>query len=137
VPDIVVDSLPDDRGYDNLRRQHKPGGIIADVDPERLRRVREYERAMIEGEGELKALSNETGGHIWLPESFEEMIANGAATARQIDSGCVVSYRPKLPLSSTAAGELRRIEVVSRRVGLDVVSRRHCLINPVRPPEIF
>jgi hypothetical protein len=46
-----------------LRRQHKPGAIIADVDPERLRPVREYERLMTEGEGELKALSNETDGH--------------------------------------------------------------------------
>lgn len=125
VPDEVVSTLPSDRGYDQLRRLHKPGGMIADIDPERQLRVREYQRAMTESEAQLTSLSNESGGHMWLPESFDEMIADGAATARLIDSEYVLTYKPKLPVTDAPEGEVRRLEVVSRRNGLTVVSRRH------------
>jgi len=125
VPDDAVNSLPDDPGFDQLRRLHKPGGKTADVDPERQRRVREYEQAMDGSEWRLKSLSNETGGHIWLPESFDEMIANGAAAARLIDSEYVVTYKPKRTVISAPEGEVSHVEVVSRRVGLSVISRRH------------
>lgn len=131
VPDDAVNSLPAD--YEPLRRLHQPGGITADVDPERLRRVREYERAMVKSEWQLKALATESGGQIWLPESFDEMIANGAAIAHLIDAEYVVSYKPKLPLTSASKGEVRRIEVVSRRIGLTVVSRRHYIFFAKRP----
>ena len=125
VPDDVVDTLPADRGYDQLRRLHEPGGKTADIDPERQRRAREYQRAMTESEAQLTSLSNESGGHMWLPESFAEMIADGAATARLIDSEYVLTYKPKLPLANAPEGEVRRLEVVSRRNGLTVVSRRN------------
>lgn len=130
VPDDVVNSLPDDPGFDQLRRLHQPGGITADVDPERQRRVREYERAMNESEWQLRSLSNETGGHIWLPESFDEMIANGADTAHLIDSEYVVTYKPKRAVASATQSETRRIEVISRRVGLNVVARRRYIVLP-------
>jgi len=99
--------------------------MIADIDPERQLRVREYQRAMTESEAQLTSLSNESGGHMWLPESFDEMIADGTATARLIDSEYVLTYKPKLPVANAPAGEVRRLEVVSRRNGLTVVSRRH------------
>lgn len=133
VPDDAVNSLPDDPAFDQLRRLHQPGGVTADMDPERLRRVREYERAMSESEWQLRSLSSESGGHIWLPVSFDEMIVNGAATAHLIDSEYVVTYKPKLPLASASEGAVRRIDVVSRRVGLTVVSRRHYIVFAKRP----
>ena len=92
---------------------------------ERQRRVREYQRAMTESEAQLRLLSDESGGHMWLPESFDEMIADGAATARLIDSEYVLTYKPKLPVANAPAGEVRRLEVMSRRIGLTVISRRH------------
>jgi VWFA-related protein len=125
VPDEVVNTLPRDTGYEHLRRLHKPGGMTADIDPERQRRVREYQRAMTESEAQLRLLSDESGGHMWLPESFDEMIADGAATARLIDSEYVLTYKPKLPVANAPAGEVRRLEVMSRRIGLTVISRRH------------
>ena len=133
VPDDVVNTLPADTGYEHLRRLHKPGGKTADIDPERQRRVREYERAMKESEAQLTFLSNESGGHISLAESFDEMIADGAATARLIDSEYVLTYKPNLPVANAPEGEVRRLEVVSRRSGLTVVSRRHYLAVTKRP----
>jgi len=136
VPDEVVNTLPADTGYDQLRRLHEPGGMIADIDPERQLRVREYQRAMTESEAQLTSLSNESGGHMWLPESFDEMIADGTATARLIDSEYVLTYKPKLPVANAPEGEVRRLEVVSRRSGLTVVSRRHYLAVSKRPNSL-
>jgi VWFA-related protein len=128
VPDEVVNTLPDDPGYEQLRRLHKPGGITVDLDPDRRRQIREYEAAMRDSEWQLVSLTQETGGHLWLPESFDEMIADGAETAHVIDSEYIVTYKPKRPLASSRAGEIRRISVVSRRVGLNVVARRYYVV---------
>jgi len=136
VPDEVVNTLPADTGYEHLRRLHKSGGKTADIDPARQRHVREYERAMKESEAQLTFLSNESGGHISLAESFEEMIADGAATARLIDSEYVLTYKPKVPVANAPEGEVRRLEVVSRRSGLTVVSRRHYLAVSKRPNSL-
>jgi len=125
TPDEVVATLPPDHGYDNLRRLHRPGGMTADIDPVRLRRVREYERKMREGEEQLTSLCDENGGHAWMPESFEELSGDGAKAARLIDAEYVVTYKPARAVISAPEGEVRRVEVRSRRVGLTVVSRRH------------
>ena len=133
TPDEVVDSLPDDPVFDQLRRLHKPGGITADVDPERQQNVREYERAMKQSNPLLLSLTNDTGGRMWLPESLVEIIANGADAARLIDSQYILTYKPKQAVASAVEGEVRRIDVVSRRVGLIVVSRRHYLVQATHP----
>ena len=133
TPDDVVNSLPDDPGFDQLRDLHKPGGIIADADIDRQRNVKEYERAMKQSQSHLYSLTNETGGHMWLPESVTEIMANGADAARLIDSQYIVAYRPKQAVESATEGELRRIDVVSRRVGLHVFSRRHYFVPANRP----
>jgi len=117
--------LPKDPGYEHLRRLHKPGGKTVDLDAERVRRIREYDEAMTGAEWQLKFLTNETGGHFWLPESLNEMIADGTGAARLIDAEYVVTYKPKLAVISAPEGEVRHVEVVSRRVGLTVVSRRN------------
>jgi VWFA-related protein len=125
TPDDVVNSLPKDPGYEHLRRLHKPGGKTVDLDPERGRRIREYDEAMTGAEWQLKFLTNETGGHFWLPESRNEMIADGTGAARLIDAEYVVTYKPKLAVISAPEGEVRHVQVASRRVGLIVVSRRN------------
>lgn len=125
TPDEVVATLPHEHGYDQLRRLHQPGGMIADIDPVRLRRVREYERKMREGAEPLTSLCDESGGHAWLPDSFEELFGDGAKAARLIDAEYVVTYKPKRAVISAPEGEVRRVEVMSRRVGLTVVSRHH------------
>jgi VWFA-related protein len=124
VPDVAIESLPPDHIWDPLRRSHEPGGVIADIDPERQRQVRAYEAAMRTSERQLTDLTVETGGRIWLPESFEEMIDDGSQAAKLIDSQYVVSYKPRRALAASQPGEVRVIVVASRRVGLSLVSRR-------------
>jgi VWFA-related protein len=130
TPDDVVNTLPpEDHGYDQLRALHKPGGKTIDLDPERRRQIKEYEEAMIEGEFMLTSLSKEAGGNIWLPETLDQMIADGAKVARLIDAEYLVTYRPSRPFASAAKGEVRRIEIVSRRVGLNIVARRSYVVG--------
>lgn len=90
---------------------------------------------MRDSEKQLTALSDETGGRIWLPESFEEMIDDGAECAKLIDAQYVVTYKPRRALGLAAAGEIRRIHVASRRVGLKLISRRQYLVSNTAPAD--
>ncbi len=47
-------------------------------------------------EKQLTQVSEESGGRIWLPETFDEMVENGAEVARLIDSQFVVTYKPNV-----------------------------------------
>jgi VWFA-related protein len=131
TPDDAFNSLPpDDHGPvvggspSRLRQLHKPGGKTFDLDPLRRRQIKQYEEAMIEGELLLTSLSKETGGNISLPESLGQMIDDGAKVAHLIDAEYLVTYRPSRALSTAAKDEIRKVEIVSRRVGLNIVSRR-------------
>jgi VWFA-related protein len=128
VPDVVVESLPTDSVWNPLRRMHEPGGVIVDMDPDRRQQIKDYEKAMRQSEWQLTALARETGGFVWVPETFEEMRANGSQAARLVDSRYVVTYKPKHELASAREGEVRRIDVVSRRVGLNLIARRHFVV---------
>ncbi len=137
TPDDVVNSLPPDDhgpakgglGSFQLRQMHKPGGKTFDLDPVRRRQIKEYEEAMIEGELMLTSLSREAGGKIWLPDSLDEMIDDDAKVARLIDAEYLVTYRPTRALAFAGKDEVRRIEIVSRRVGLNIVSRRSYVVG--------
>jgi len=129
TPDDAVNSLPSDKGYERLRDLHKPGGVTADVDPVRQIRVRDYESELSRADAQLKFLATETGGHFWLPESVEEMVADGVGAARLIDAQYVATYKPKRAVIGSAEGELRFIQVIPRRVGLRVVARRTYFAN--------
>ena len=135
VPDEVVESLPRTPDYDALRRAHEPGGVIVDLDPERRKRIKQYEEAMRASEKQLNAIAEESGGRMWLPESAAAMIEDGANAARLIDSQFVVTYKPRRPLATAREGEVRRIEVASRRVGLNLVSRRQFVVPGVSVSE--
>jgi VWFA-related protein len=135
TPDDVVNSLPPDDhgprpgGSFYLRQLHKPGGKTIDLDPERRRKIKQYEEAMIEGEFMLTSLAKEAGGNIWLPETLDQMIADGAKVAHLIDAEYLVTYRPSRAFASAEKNEFRRIEIVSRRVGLNIVSRRSYVVG--------
>ncbi len=89
-----------------------------------LRKMRERKNALIESEKYLTELSKDTNGALILPESKEEMLEKTALVAGVIDSSYVVTYTPKRPLSESKAGEVRDIEVTSRRADLLVQARR-------------
>jgi VWFA-related protein len=130
TPDDAVNSLPPDDhgptawGSFQLRQLHKPGGKTFDLDPARRRQIKEYQAAMIEGELMLTSLAREAGGKLWLSESLEQMIADGASVARLIDAEYLVTYKPSRAFTSDGEDEVRKVEIVSRRVGLNIISRR-------------
>lgn len=127
VPEDALNSIGGEEGT-VARRAAQPGGVFFDLDPERRRKIKAYEEAMRVSEKQLAQLSEESGGRIWLPESFAEMIDDGTEAARLIDSQYVISYKPKRSLALASAGEVRRIEVASRRVGLKLISRRQYVV---------
>ena len=64
-----------------------------------------------------------------LPNSTEDFPKLGAELAREIDAQYLVTYRPKLGMAPKSSEEIRHIEVVSRRVGLRLYSRRSYLVQ--------
>ncbi len=101
-----------------------PGAGSVTFDPQMKRIRKAYERAMQRGEQQMKVLTAETGGRIYLPSTDEELIAEGADVAREIGSEYVLTYTPKRPLADAPPDEYRRIQVVPRRSGLTLRSRR-------------
>lgn len=104
------------------------GGFVLDVDM--LFGRKGIKPALAERSEEFSALTEETGGNLWLPSSAEEMIREAREVARDIDAQYVMSYRPQPPLASSGPTEYRRIEVISRRVGLTIKSRRGYVVRP-------
>jgi hypothetical protein len=98
------------------------GGVVVDL--ERLPGRKGIKDALAQREEEFIEITAETGGSVALPSSANELIDQASEVARRIDSQYVISYKPTRPLNSATANEYRRIEVISRRVGLNVLVRR-------------
>jgi VWFA-related protein len=99
-------------------------GISIRFDPAIRRQRKAYESEVRKSQQTLAAIAEETGGRIFLPKTSDQMIGQARDAAREIGAEYVVTYRPKRPLASARAGEYRRIEIASRRVGLSLRSRR-------------
>jgi VWFA-related protein len=101
-----------------------PGAGSITFDPA-MRRVRKaYEKAMVRGEQQMKVLTAETGGRIYLPTTDEDLIAEGADVAREIGTEYVITYTPKRPFAESEPDEYRRLQVLPRRSGLILRARR-------------
>ncbi len=107
-----------------------PAYVLGSVtfDPAMRRQRKAYEAELKKSQQTLTGLADETGGRIYLPKTDDEMIAEAKAAAREIGAEYVVTYRPKQPLAAAEQGEYRRIEVASRRVGLNLRSRRGYMV---------
>jgi VWFA-related protein len=99
-------------------------GIGIRFDPKMRQQRKRYEGEVQKSQQMLINVAQETGGQIFLPKTSEEMLAETKDVAREIGAEYVVSYRPKRPLAEARRGEYRSIEVTSRRVGLNLRSRR-------------
>jgi hypothetical protein len=106
-------------------------GISIRFDPAMKRVRKAYEAELKKSQVALKNIADETGGSMMLPVNSQEMLAEANEVARAIDAEYVVTYRPKRPLAEAPAGEYRRIEVASRRVGLSLHSRRGYVVPQV------
>jgi len=109
-------------------------GIGIRFDPAMRRQRKAYEAEVKKSERVLKSVAEETGGKIMLPLNRDEMLAQANEVARAIGAEYVVTYRPIRPLAEAAAGEYRRIQVASRRVGLSLQARRGYVVpTPAQP----
>ena len=128
VPEELILAMPhthdprDPKTYDMKDILQARGGITVDVD--RLFRRSGIKKEMAQREVEFGQLAEETGGVAWLPKTVSEMMSEAAEAARDIDSQYVVTYKPQRPLAEAKPGEYRKLDVISRRVGLRVRSRR-------------
>jgi VWFA-related protein len=129
VPEEGIMSLPKDDvspadAVPNMRgiMEAKGGGVI---DLDRLfRRRGELKKELARREAEFGERAAETGGGLWLPSTADEMLRQAAEAAREIDSRYIVTYKPRRPLADAKAGEYRKLDVLARRQGLFVRSRR-------------
>lgn len=95
-----------------------------DLDSAMRKKRKDYERATVDSEERLVMIAEQSGGRILLPDSVDSLLSQAETIARDIGSQYVVTYRPTRPLSTARAGEYRKVEVTSRRVGLYLRSRQ-------------
>ena len=126
IPDEVAAQLPN--GMRDQRINPKIGPTI-NMDRAMIRKTNERKSALKESEEYLATLADDTSGQFVLPESPEEMLEKTALIAKVIDSNYVITYTPKRALSESKPGEIRSIEVTSKRPGLQVQARRKLLIE--------
>lgn len=132
----LIEALPHTQfKYDptpDLKSQLKhKGGVVLDIDLLFARKG--IKPALARRSDEFLVVTDETGGNLWLPSSAEEMIDEAREVARDVDSQYVLSYKPIQPLNEAVPNEYRRLEVISRRVGLTVTARRGYVVNPSNP----
>lgn len=108
-------------------------GISIRFDPAMRRQRKAYEAEVKKSEQVLKNVAEETGGKLLLPLNSQEMLAKANDVARAIGAEYVVTYRPKRPLADASPGEYRKIEVASRRVGLNLHARRGYVVPTPQP----
>jgi len=101
-----------------------------DLDRAQRRRYEKYAEQTRVSEERLTRIADETGGRIMLAARTDEMVRQADEVARDIGAQYVVTYTPKRPLASAQIGEYRRVEVASRRVGLQLRSRRGYIATP-------
>ncbi|HEX7318167.1 MAG TPA: VWA domain-containing protein [Pyrinomonadaceae bacterium] len=117
------DANPRDQIPDLRSRMEVKGGSVVDLD-RLFGRGRKLKKELARREAEFGELAVETGGGLWLPSTAEEMPRQASEAAREIDSRYVVAYRPRRPLADAKPGEYRRLDVLARRQGLIVRTRR-------------
>jgi VWFA-related protein len=109
--------------------KHK-GGVVVDLDL--LFHRKGIQPALAKRSDEFMVVAEETGGNLWLPDSPKEMVREAREVARDVDSQYVLSYKPNPPLNATP-NEYRRLEIISRRVGLTVTARRGYVVKSTDP----
>ena len=125
MPPEIVATMP--KGIQDMINARNTG-VHVNTDKEFLKKMRERQNDLVESEKYLAAVSRDTNGEFVAPESKEEMIDKTALVALFIDSSYVVTYAPKRALKESKAGEVRNIEVTSRRLDLDVQAHRKLVV---------
>jgi hypothetical protein len=106
----------------DMARMPRLGSITLDRD--RVQRANKDTKELETGEQFIAQIAGNTNGEILMPETFDEMIEKIENLGKIIDSNYVVTYVPKRPLKDSPKGEIRQIEVTSKREGLEVKASR-------------
>src|SRR5437588_758343 len=110
-----------------LLTESYPGAI--DLDYPVWRHSRDQLKTLKQNEIWLAWLAEGTGGDIILPLLAEEIPKLSDDMAREIDAQYIITYRPRIGVALKSTEEIRHVEVVSRRVGLHVRSRRSYVVT--------
>ncbi len=135
MPEEVADTLPDYKGGGKKKRvsprdmakMPRLGGVT--LDRERIKRANDDLSELETDELFLTTIAEDTSGEILLPESFDEVIEKTNVLAQIIDSQYVITYAPKRLLRDSPKGEVRLIEVSSKRNGLQVKAHRKLIVQ--------
>lgn len=103
-------------------------GEIA-LDKERIKRASSDMNQLEADEQFLTTIAEDTNGEFLLPGTLEEAVEKTTALVQIIDSQYVITYSPKRPLKDSPKGEVRLIEVSSKRDGLQVETRRKLIVD--------
>ncbi len=106
------------------------GVPIATISIDRAMMKKNEERGdeLKKSERDLIQLSDDTNGIFYLPDTKDEMIEKTEHLAKNIDSQYVVTYTPKRPLIESPNGEVRVIEVTSKRDNIVILAKRKLLV---------
>lgn len=105
------------------------GSVSVNLDREMVRHRKMELEKIIKSEQYLTNLARDTNGEIFLPETPEEMMKTMGRIARYIDSQYVITYTPKNPLEEAPDGEVRNIQVTSRKSGVYIQSSRKYVVS--------
>lgn len=126
MPDEVAAGLPNGvRGVTT----NPPIKVSVNTDRAFIKKMKSRKADLEDSEKQMETLSANTNGEFILPETFEEMLEKSALVAQMIDSGYVVTYIPKRPLSEVYGTQERNVEVTSKRPGLLVQAKRKLIIS--------
>jgi Mg-chelatase subunit ChlD len=125
MPDEITATLPGPvRDTANA-----PIKIAVNTDRAFIKKMKSRKVDLEESERLLGRLSENTNGEFLLPETLDEMVQKSTLVAQMIDSGYVVTYIPKRPLSEVHGTQERLIDVTSKRPGLLVQAKRKLIVS--------
>jgi VWFA-related protein len=125
LPEEVLITLP--QSQQQILRMPRIGSI--NTDREMIKKRKEESAKIKASEQFLTSIAEDTNGEIFLPVDKDEMAAKTETLARNIDSQYVATYTPKKPLSESNDGEVRNIEITSRRTDIQVQGKRKFVVN--------
>ena len=125
MPEEIAQTLPN--GVRDTATTPKAKTI--NLDRTLLRKLRARKTDLETSERQLESLAENTNGTAVIPESLDEMVDKTALVAKLIDASYAVTYIPKVPIASGSRVAERKIEVTSKRPGLQVQARRKLFID--------
>lgn len=102
--------------------------VVIDTDVEMRRWFKRYAHVMKRRESQLRSLAEEAGGRVLLATSGDEFLERANQVSRDIGAQYVVTYTPRRPFSENGE-DRRQIGVVSRRLGLQLISLRSYVLR--------